>query len=86
MIRLSFVTALCLFLAVPGLAQQAPSPETLLGEAVVMLHRAMAAGVTDTLRDMEWIVGLIDARAPKPGPRGPYKKNDLNLIRKVFSN
>ncbi len=36
---------------------------------------AMAAGVTDTLRDMEWIVGLIDARAPKPGPRGSYKKS-----------
>lgn len=35
---------------------------------------AMAAGVSDTLHDMEWIVGLIDARAPKPGPRGPYKK------------
>ena len=27
---------------------------------------AMAAGVTDTLRDMEWIAGLIDAAAPKP--------------------
>ena len=39
------------------------------------LSPAMAAGVTDTLRDMEWIVGLIDARAPKPGPRGPYKKD-----------
>lgn len=35
---------------------------------------AMAAGVSDTLRDVEWIVSLIDARAPKPGPRGPYKK------------
>ena len=35
---------------------------------------AMAAGVTDTLRDVEWIVGLIDARAKKPGARGPYKK------------
>ena len=35
---------------------------------------AMAAGVTDTLRDVEWIVSLIDARAPKPGPRGPYRK------------
>lgn len=34
---------------------------------------AMAAGVSDTLRDVEWIVSLIDARAPKPGPRGPYK-------------
>lgn len=35
---------------------------------------AMAAGVSDTLRDMEWIVGLIDARAPEPKKRGPYKK------------
>lgn len=35
---------------------------------------AMAAGVTDTLRDVEWIISLIDARAPQPGPRGPYKK------------
>lgn len=37
---------------------------------------AMAAGVSDTLHDMEWIVGLIDAGAPKPGKRGPYKKRD----------
>ncbi len=35
---------------------------------------AIAAGVSDTLHDLEWIVGLIDARAPKPGPHGPYKK------------
>ena len=38
---------------------------------------AMAAGVTETLRDAEWIVGLIDARAPKPakpGPKGPRTK------------
>ena len=27
---------------------------------------AMAAGVSDTLHDMEWIVSLIDARAAKP--------------------
>ncbi len=38
---------------------------------------AMAAGVTDTLRDMEWIVSLIDTRAPKPGPRGPYKQREF---------
>lgn len=39
---------------------------------------AMAAGVSETLRDMEWIVGLIDARAPEPKPRGPYKKRNSN--------
>ena len=32
---------------------------------------AMAAGVTDTLRDVEWIVGLIDARTPAPKKSGP---------------
>ncbi len=35
---------------------------------------AMAAGFSDTLHDLDWIVGLIDARAPNPGPRGPYRK------------
>ena len=35
---------------------------------------ALAAGVATDLRDMEWIVGLIDERAPKPGPRGPYRR------------
>ncbi len=35
---------------------------------------AMAAGVSDTLRDVEWIVSLIDARAPAPTKRGTYKK------------
>lgn len=37
---------------------------------------AMSAGITSTLRDMDWIVSLIDARAPpprKPGPKGPWK-------------
>jgi hypothetical protein len=37
---------------------------------------AMAAGLTDTLHDMEWTVGLIDARAAAPGLRGPYKKRE----------
>ena len=32
---------------------------------------AMAAGVSDTLRDVKWIVGLIDAAAPKPQKPGP---------------
>lgn len=39
---------------------------------------AMAAGISDTARDMEWIVSLIDAKAPKPGPRGAYKKANSN--------
>ena len=39
---------------------------------------AMAAGVSDTLHDVEWIVGLIDARAPAPKKRGPYKKKDIS--------
>lgn len=34
----------------------------------------MAAGITDKLRTMEDVVALIDADAPKPGPRGPYQK------------
>ncbi len=37
---------------------------------------AMAAGITTQLHDAEWIVGLVDARAPKPakpGPKGPRK-------------
>ena len=37
---------------------------------------AMAAGVSDTLRDMTWLVGIIDAAAPAPKPRGPYRKKD----------
>jgi len=41
---------------------------------------AMAAGVTDTLHDMEWIVGLIDARAPAPKKRGPCKKRNSNRV------
>ena len=35
---------------------------------------AMAAGVSDTLRDMEWLVSLIDSRTPTPKKRGPYRK------------
>ncbi len=32
---------------------------------------AMAAGVTDTLRDAEWIAGPIDAQVPAPRKPGP---------------
>ena len=37
---------------------------------------AMEAGISDTLRDFEWIVGLIDAAAPSPTKRGPYKRRE----------
>lgn len=39
---------------------------------------AMAAGITDTLHDMEWIVSLIDARAPKPGRPKTYKTQGIS--------
>jgi hypothetical protein len=34
----------------------------------------MAAGVTDTLPDMEWLVEMVDATLPKPGRPVTYKK------------
>ncbi|MDP6708423.1 MAG: IS1 family transposase [Alphaproteobacteria bacterium] len=39
---------------------------------------AMAAGVSKRLWDMADIVALVDAAAPKPGRRGPYKKRNSN--------
>lgn len=35
---------------------------------------AMAAGITDRLWSLEDIIARIDAMAPYPKPRGPYKK------------
>ena len=35
---------------------------------------AMAAGVSPTLWSMDDLCQMMDAVAPKPGPRGPYKK------------
>ena len=34
----------------------------------------MAAGMLDTLRDMEWVAGLIDARVPASKERGPARR------------
>ena len=39
---------------------------------------AMKAGLSDTLWDMEDLVRIMDERAPKPGPRGPYKNRNSN--------
>ena len=39
---------------------------------------AMEAGITKKLHSMEFIVDMIDARAPKPTKRGPYKKRISN--------
>ena len=39
---------------------------------------AMAAGVSDTLRDMEWIVSLIDARAAKPKRPATYRQRQIS--------
>ncbi len=39
---------------------------------------AMAAGVSDTLHDMEWIVSLIDARAQKPIRPKTYHKEQIS--------
>jgi len=35
---------------------------------------AMAAGVTDTLWNMDMMVKVIEAYEMKPGKRGPYRK------------
>jgi IS1 family transposase len=37
---------------------------------------AMAAGLTGKLMDMTDVANMIEAVAPKPGKRGPYKKGD----------
>ena len=39
---------------------------------------AMAAGLSTELHDMEWIVSLIDARAPKPSRPKTYRKQISN--------
>ncbi|WP_417519834.1 IS1 family transposase [Minwuia sp.] len=43
------------------------------------LTPAMAACVTDRLWDIEDIIALVDEAAPKPGPRGPYKKRESGI-------
>ena len=45
---------------------------------------AMEIGLTDTVHDLEWIVGLIDARAPTPNRPGP--KPGTRYARREKSN
>ena len=34
---------------------------------------AMASGLAHEAHDIHWLVSLVEAYTPKPGPRGPYK-------------
>jgi IS1 family transposase len=40
---------------------------------------AMAAGVTERLWSLDDVIARIDADAPKPGKRGPYKKRGAEI-------
>ena len=42
------------------------------------LSPAMAAGLSDTLWSMEDVAALVEVAAPKPGPRGSYKKRAIS--------
>ena len=44
----------------------------------VRMPPAMAAGVAKSPLEMADIVKLIDAAAPRPGPRGSYKPRNSN--------
>lgn len=35
---------------------------------------AMQAGLADSVKDVSWIVELIEENTPAPGPRGPYRR------------
>lgn len=39
---------------------------------------AMEAGIDTTVRDSDWIVGLVDARAPKPRRPKTYRKREVS--------
>ena len=41
---------------------------------------AMAAVVTNTLHDMAWLVGIVDAAAPAPKPRATRARTAASFI------
>ena len=45
----------------------------------LQVSTAMAAGVTDRLWELEYIVALVDKMAPKPGLCGSYKKLSVEI-------
>ena len=47
---------------------------------------AMAAGVSETLHCMEWIVGLIDAAAPAPKKRDPASPKKKKIHSETLPN
>ena len=40
---------------------------------------AMAAGLSDRLRDLKWIIGLVEARAPRPPEAKELQETDFKL-------
>ena len=42
------------------------------------MSSAMDDGVSETLRDAEWIVGLIDAQAPTPNRPKTYRERQVS--------
>ena len=51
-------------------------PADVIGNAVhvMRISSAMAAGISKTLWEMKDLAGMVEAAAPKPGKRGPYRK------------
>lgn len=46
------------------------------GHKTLRMTPAMAAGIVDRLWSIDDIIARIDADAPKPGKRGPYKNRN----------
>ena len=40
---------------------------------------AVVAGLADHPYDIDWLVGLVEARDLKPGKRGPYRKRQKEM-------